>query len=78
MLAVRRSVQDFSLGVIVKLSLTFSWSACYVGFFWSRYYRNLYIQPIPFLGIKIYFVPKPDLSDLSVIDPLDEFGFPHW
>lgn len=37
------------------VSLFFAWYDIWVGVYWSRKHRTLYILPIPMVGIKIQF-----------------------
>ncbi len=39
----------------MAVSLMFAWYDLWIGFYWNRHSRALYILPMPCVGIKIQF-----------------------
>ena len=52
--------------IIKKMRLAiapvFAWYDFWIGLFWDRKKKTLYILPVPMIGIKIRVLPKPDLT----------------
>jgi hypothetical protein len=42
----------------VRISITFAWFDLWVGFYWDRKNRELYILPIPCVGVVLSFGGK--------------------
>lgn len=43
---------------MVKIKLIFAWYDLWIGIFWDKNKKHLYIFPIPIVGIKIFFGNK--------------------
>lgn len=43
----------------MKVNLIFAWYDIWIGMFWDRYKRKLYILPIPCIGIVLTFKETP-------------------
>ena len=49
----------------MKLGLVAKWYDLWIGVFWDRKMRRLYILPVPCLGIYIQFEAKPPVAALG-------------
>jgi hypothetical protein len=47
----------------MKIKFLFAWYDFWVGFYWDKKNRSLYILPIPMFGFVIQFGCKPQFSD---------------
>ena len=43
----------------LRIRLFCAWYDGWVGYYWDRDKRRLYLLPVPYLGIRIDFHPKP-------------------
>lgn len=41
----------------MTIRLIFAWYDCWIGMFWDRAQRRLYILPLPMIGIVVQFKP---------------------
>lgn len=53
----------------MKIKLICRWYDCYVGLYWDRWWRTLYIFPLPCLGIRVQFDVEP-LTTYATTQPL--------
>lgn len=46
----------------MRVRLTFAWYDVWIGAYWDRRHRRLYILPLPMLGVCFYFRDPHDLG----------------
>lgn len=60
----------------LKLKPVVAWYDLWLGAYWDRKTRTLYVLPLPCLGVSIQFIAKPyQCTQCAQWFPLEEMGF---
>ncbi len=50
-----------AVGEVVKIRFLFAWYDLWIGAYWDKRHRRLYVLPLPCLGVVIQFAPSTAL-----------------